>query len=106
MEVLRKPKHTHFKYRFQNIHFLCAIFPRSESKTQAIVNTKEFILRFESPLYVLAFTTMKDFHYNNHARSLGAATPTTSSLKNSWAHKSLTCSYKNNIREPASSPRP
>jgi len=28
-EVSRKPKHTHFKYRFQNIHFLCAIFPRS-----------------------------------------------------------------------------
>ena len=29
-------------------------------------------------LYVLAFNTMKDFHYNDPARSLGAATPTTS----------------------------
>ena len=26
-EVSRKPKHTHFKYPFQNIHFLCAVFP-------------------------------------------------------------------------------
>ena len=26
-EVLRKPKHTHFKYRFQNIKFFCAVFP-------------------------------------------------------------------------------
>ena len=29
MEVSRKPKHTHFKYRFQNKHFLCAVFLRS-----------------------------------------------------------------------------
>ena len=28
-EVSRKPKHTHFKSSLQNIHFLCAIFPRS-----------------------------------------------------------------------------
>jgi len=28
-EVLMKPKHTHFKYWFQNIHFLYAVFPRS-----------------------------------------------------------------------------
>ena len=28
-KVSRKPKHTHFKYRFQNIHISCAIFPRS-----------------------------------------------------------------------------
>jgi len=39
-------------------------------------------------------------------RLLGAATPTTSSLKNSWTRKSLTYSRKNNTREPASSPRP
>ena len=26
-EVSRKPKHTHFKYQFQNIHFSCAISP-------------------------------------------------------------------------------
>ena len=39
------------------------------------------------------------------ARSLGIATPTTSSLKNSWTRKSLTCSRKNNTREPVSSPR-
>ena len=30
------------------------------------------------------------------ARSLGATTPTTSSVKNSWTHKSLTYSRKNN----------
>ena len=29
MEVSRKPKHTHFKYQFQNIHFSCAVIPRS-----------------------------------------------------------------------------
>jgi len=29
-EVSRKPKHTHFKSWFQNIHFLCAVLPRSE----------------------------------------------------------------------------
>ena len=28
-EVSRKPKHTHFKYQFQNIYFLCAVFLRS-----------------------------------------------------------------------------
>ena len=28
-EVPRKPKHTHFKSSFQNIHFLCAVFRRS-----------------------------------------------------------------------------
>jgi len=28
-EVSRKPNHTHFKYRFQNIYFLCAIFSQS-----------------------------------------------------------------------------
>ena len=49
---------------------------------------------------------MKDFHYNDLTRSLGSATPTTSSLKNSWTRKSLTCSLKNNTCEPASSPRP
>jgi len=32
-----------------------------KSKAQAIANTKEFVLRFEPSLYVLAFTTMKDF---------------------------------------------
>ena len=29
MEVSRNPKHTHFKYWFQNIHFLCTFFSRS-----------------------------------------------------------------------------
>jgi len=43
---------------------------------------------------------MKDFHYNDPARSLGAATPTMSSLKNFWTRKSLTCSRKNNTHEP------
>ena len=28
-KVSRKSKHTHFKSSFQNIHFLCTIFPRS-----------------------------------------------------------------------------
>ena len=28
-EVSRKSKCTHFKYQFQNIHILCAVFPRS-----------------------------------------------------------------------------
>ena len=31
-----------------------------ESKTQVITNTEEFVPRFEPPLYVPAFTTMKD----------------------------------------------
>ena len=30
-EVSRKSKHTHIKYQFQNIHFLCAVFPWSPS---------------------------------------------------------------------------
>jgi len=34
-------------------------------------------------LYVPAFNSMKDFYYNDPVRSLDAATPTTSSLKNS-----------------------
>jgi len=38
-EVSRKPKHTHFKYQFQNIHFLCAIFPRSVLRTRFSVHT-------------------------------------------------------------------
>jgi len=41
------------------------------------------------------------------ARSLGTATLTMSSLKNSWTRKSLICSYKNNIQhEPTSLSRP
>ena len=31
-EVSRKPKHTHFNSWFQNIHFLCAIFSRSQMR--------------------------------------------------------------------------
>ena len=34
---------------------------------------------FEICFYVPAFNIMNDFHYNNPARSLGIATPTTSS---------------------------
>ena len=34
---------------------------KQKSKTQAIINTREFGPRFEPPLYVPAFTTMKDF---------------------------------------------
>ena len=44
---------------------------------------ERIVSRFESLLYVPAFNTMKDFYYNDPARSLGAATPTTSFLKNS-----------------------
>ena len=55
------------------------------------------ISRFEhtcstSPLLPL----LRIFIKNDPARSLGTATPTTSSLKSSWTHKSLTCSRKNN----------
>ena len=57
-------------------------------------------------VYVPAFNTIKNFHYNDHARSLGAATPTTSSLKNSWTCKSLTYSRKNNICKHTRLPRP
>ena len=57
-------------------------------------------------LYVPAFNTMKDFHYNDLVRSLGAATPTTRSLKNSWTRKSLTYSPTNNTRKHTSLPRP
>ena len=65
---------------------------------------ERFISRFEhttslpSPLW-------KFFTIIDPARSLGAATPTTSSLKNSWTHKSLTCSRKNNTRKHTSLPR-
>jgi len=41
----------------------------------------------------------------NPAISLGAATPTTNSLKNSWTCKSLTCTRKNNTGKPESSLR-
>ena len=57
-------------------------------------------------LYVPTFNTMKDFHYNDPAKLLGATTPTTSSLKNSWTRKSLTCSRKNSTRKHTSLPRP
>ena len=57
-------------------------------------------------LYVPAFNIMKDFHYNDRVRSLGAATPTTSSLKNSWSRKSLNFSHKNNTHKHISLPRP
>ena len=57
-------------------------------------------------LYVPVFNTKKDFHYNDPTRSLSAATPTTSSLKNSWTRKSLTYSRKNNTRKHTSLRRP
>ena len=67
---------------------------------------RRIVSRFEPLLYVPAFNTMKDFRYNDPARSLSAAIPTTSSLKNSRTQKFLTCSHKNNTREPTSSSRP
>ena len=72
----------------------------------AIANMGELFRGSSHLLYVPAFTAMKNFHYNHPIRSLGAASPTTSSLKNSWTRKSLTYSRKNNTHEPTSSPRP
>ena len=46
----------------------------TKSKKKSIANTREFVSRFKSLLYVPAFTTMKDFHYihkrNFHKGSL------------------------------------
>jgi len=54
------------------------------------------------PLLLWRISTIIDI-----SRSLGVATPTTSSLKNSWTRKSLTYSRKNNTsHELASSLRP
>ena len=41
-KVSRKPKHTHFNFWFQNIHFLCAVFPRSNFGTVAGMGTVWF----------------------------------------------------------------
>jgi len=32
-----------------------------ESKTQSNANTRKLVPRFETPIYVASFTTMKDF---------------------------------------------
>ena len=66
------------------------------SERREMSNHKQRIIVSRFKFYVLAFTTMKDFHYNDPSRSLSIATPKMSSLKNSWTHKSLTCSCKNN----------
>ena len=56
MEVSRKPKHTHFKYQFQNIHFCARFSPDhptislfDDDKTHELfeINEKK---RLESPL--------------------------------------------------------
>ena len=49
-EVSRKPKHTHFNSWFQNIHFLCAIFSRSNFGAVAGMGTVWFhvFLNFSS----------------------------------------------------------
>ena len=65
-----------------------------------------FISRFEhtcstSPPSTLWRISTK----NNPSRSLGAATLSTSFLKNSWTRKSLTYSYKNNTHKQTSLPR-
>ena len=56
---------------------------RSELREMSNRNMRELFRGSSHLLYILAFTTMKDFHYNDPARSLGVATPTMSSLKNS-----------------------
>ena len=61
-KVSRKPKHTHFKYRFQNIHFLCAVLSRSnfgavagDGKLDALKTVQTFAFRHVSifiPIYL------------------------------------------------------
>ena len=61
-----------------------------KSKAQAIANTKEFVLRFEPSLYVLAFTTMKDFtiyYWILHKGTLQQGI-TTTGVHNSPTHSS------------------
>jgi len=86
----------------------CKILNTSElTERCAIANTGELFWGSSHLLYVPAFTAMKDFNYNQSRKITRVATPTMSFLKNSWTHKSLTCSHKNNSpQEPASLPRP
>jgi len=59
-----------------------------------------FVLIFEPLALRPRLHHYEGIHYNDPITSLGATTPTTSSLKNSWTCMFLTCSRKNNIREP------
>ena len=67
---------------------------------EAIVNTGDLFRGSSHLFYVPAFTAMKDFHYNDPARSLGTATLTMSSLNNSWIRKSLTCPARTTHANP------
>ena len=74
-----------------------------------MINRKHgrFVLRFEHTCFMSPpLTLWRIFTRNDPARSLGAVTPTTSSLKSSWTRKSLSCSRKNNIRKHTSLSRP
>ena len=65
-----------------------------------------FVSRFEPLALCLRLHRNEGFSLKSVPQDhLVPATPTTSFLKNSWTHKSLTCSWKNNSHEPASSPR-
>jgi len=65
-----------------------------------------FVSRLEHTCFTSPPSTLwKIFKIIDPARSLGAATPTTSSLKNSRTRKSLTCSRKNNTHKLTSLPR-
>ena len=54
-----------------------------ERERRAIANTRDLSRGSSHLFYVPAFTTLKDFHYKDPARSLGVATPITNSFKNS-----------------------
>ena len=72
-----------------------------QSKHGRIISRFEYICSMSPPS-----TLWRIFAIIDPARSLGAATPTMSFLKNSWTYKSLTCSRKNNTRKQSSLPRP
>ena len=44
-KVSRKPKHTHFKYWFQNIYFSCTVFPRSSTSLSDSLSESHVALR-------------------------------------------------------------
>ena len=85
-------KHKYIKHIKKWTIYACKIYKhKRERERKANANTGELFRGSSTLVLRHRLQHYEGFYYNNPARSLGAATPTTSSLKNSWTRKSLTC---------------